>query len=123
MATYRANCAYGRYFQKNVLVHVDRRLKYMPYAKAGYRLFADGTYIVLVSYETDVIAIDLTRKIMQCTGTYSPITRKHIRSFLREMSGLYGFPVEHCNYHTAEAVAHTGKAVSLLNGNTVEGWL
>ena len=83
----------------------------------------DGTYVVLVSYETDVIAIDVTRKIMQCTGLYSRTTRKHIRAFLREMSELYGFPVEHCNYFTAEAVAHTGKAVSLLNGNTVEGWL
>ena len=123
MATYRANCVYGDYVQKDVTVRVDRRLKYMPYAQAGYRIYMDESYIVLVSYETDVIAIDLTRKIMQCTGLYSRTTRKHIGAFLREMAELYGFPVEHCNYHTAEAVAHTRKAVSLLNGNTVGGWL
>ena len=91
MATYRANCVYGGYYQKDVIVHVDRRLRYMPYAQAGYRTYAEGKYLVLVSYETDVIAIDLDRRLMVCTGTYSQTTHRHIGAFLREIAELYGF--------------------------------
>lgn len=59
-----------------------KKLKNMPYAQAQVR--ENENYIVLVSYQTDVIIFDKQMSEIVCTGTYSPTTRKHIGAFLKE---------------------------------------
>jgi len=57
------------------------KLKSMPYAQAGVWEYDNGT-IELHSYQTMIIRID-KNGWMECTGTYSPTTRKHIGAFMR----------------------------------------
>lgn len=67
------------YFIKTV--SYDRNLKYCPYGSAGVKF--NGGYIHLISYTTRVISID-AEGWLECTGTYSATTRKHIGAFLKE---------------------------------------
>ena len=62
-----------------------RNLKNMPYAQAQVR--EDENYIVLISYQSNVIIFDKKMSEITCTGTYSPTTRKHIGAFLKESKG------------------------------------
>lgn len=62
--------------------HYTRNLKYCPYGSCGVNTYGDGC-IHLVSYTTRVISID-AEGWMDCTGTYSNTTRKHIGAFLKE---------------------------------------
>ena len=57
-------------------------LKFMPYAQAKVK--TDDEHIQLISYTTMVIEIDLTTGWVNCTGTYSQTTRKHISAFCKE---------------------------------------
>lgn len=68
------------YFIKTV--SYDRNLKYCPYGSAGVDIGADHFY--LRSYTTLVIALNIKDGWLECTGTYSATTRKHIGAFLKE---------------------------------------
>lgn len=63
-------------------------------AMAGVNIHRDSndviTSIDLYSYDTRVITVDLTgARRIECTGTYSATTRKHIGWFCREyLQGL-----------------------------------
>ena len=52
------------------------------YAQCGVKNYDNK--IVLQSYATDVIYIDLLNRKIMCTGLYSATTRKHISWFLSE---------------------------------------
>lgn len=52
------------------------------YAQCGVKIYDNK--IVLQSYATDVIYIDLLNRRIMCTGLYSATTRKHISWFLSE---------------------------------------
>lgn len=70
---------------ERVVAHYDRALKYMPYAQAG--VVEDGNQIALISYTTTVIVLwtdEQGNRMLDCTGTYSATTRKHIGAFLKE---------------------------------------
>lgn len=62
--------------------HYTRNLKYCPYGSCGVNAYGDGC-IHLVSYTTRVISIDADGWL-DCSGTYSATTRKHIGAFLKE---------------------------------------
>ena len=61
-----------------------KRLKNHPYSKCGTE--TTGNTTVFVSYTTAVIFMTIENGIrtMECTGTYSPTTRKQIGYFLKE---------------------------------------
>ena len=56
----------------------------MPYAQA--RVITEDNFIKLKSYDTIVIIIDKASGWVQCTGTYSQTTRKHISAFCEEIT-------------------------------------
>ena len=63
-----------------------KKLKYMPYAQCGVSVCDDGT-VTFISYVTPVIYITRDEngdRLIECTGTYSPTTRKQIGRFLKE---------------------------------------
>ena len=53
---------------------------------ASVKVYIDGNTITLVSYTTEVIRMVMegVKRTMECSGTYSPTTRKHIGWFLKE---------------------------------------
>lgn len=93
-----------------VTVYVGTRLKYAPYATAGYNILADNT-IVLMSYETVVITID-GKGWLTCTGTYSTTTRKHIGAFLKECAPLL-------TYHDAKRAYEDNHKINIYTGEVV----
>lgn len=56
----------------------------MPYAQA--RIITEDNLITLQSYATAVIIINKASGWVQCTGTYSQTTRKHISAFCKEIA-------------------------------------
>lgn len=77
------------------------RLQDHEHAQAYVRELTDGS-LVLVSYVTEVIRLDPAKNTVECTGTYSRTTIKHIGWFLREY-----FPS--LNYYDMKAIAGTGE--------------
>lgn len=70
---------------EKVVAHYDRILSLMPYAQAG--VMVEDDRIILISYTTPVIFLWVDKRghrCMDCSGTYSATTRKHIGAFLRE---------------------------------------
>lgn len=64
---------------------MTKKLKYAPYAQC--RVEIDGDKITFISYSTAVIFMNKNEdgcRVMECTGTYSPTTRKQIGRFLQE---------------------------------------
>lgn len=89
------------------VVTYDDRLKYCPYGSAVVVYECDGG-ISLYSYTTRISTIDKDGW-MDCTGTYSVTTRKHIGAFLKE----YGNGV---TYQTAKELARTGNKININDG-------
>jgi hypothetical protein len=64
----------------------------MPYAQA--RVITEDNLITLQSYATAVIIIDKASGWVQCTGTYSQTTRRHISAFCEEITnGTITYPL------------------------------
>lgn len=59
-----------------------KKLSAMPYAQAHVEIDDNGN-IYLVSYVTHVCTLTVDGWL-DCTGTYSQTTRKHIGAFMRE---------------------------------------
>lgn len=87
-------------------VWYGKALKYMPYASAGVCTDKDGT-IRLVSYETTVITIN-PEGWLECTGTYSATTRKHIGAFMKEYTPF--------GYYTAKECYERKQRINIWNG-------
>lgn len=85
----------------------DKPLKYCPNGSAGVVISNDGT-IHLVSYTTRVISLT-SDGWMNCSGTYSATTRKHIGAFMKE----YGNGL---TYYTAKELAETGNQMNIYTG-------
>ena len=96
------------YFRK--VVTYDKRLKYCPYGSAGVIKSEDGS-IHLCSYTTRVISID-PEGLLECTGTYSATTRKHIGAFLKEYA-------PRLSYYDAKEAAATGCRINIHTGERV----
>lgn len=78
-----------------------KRLENHPYAQCGVIENNDGS-LVFVSYTTAVIFLNEKTGTVECSGTYSPTTRKQIGYFLKEyMPAL-------C-YHDMKAIAGKGE--------------
>lgn len=75
--------------------HYSKRLEYCPNGSAGVNEYNGNIH--LISYTTRVISID-TDGWLECTGTYSATTRKHIGAFLKEYA-------PNLNYHDAKRAA------------------
>lgn len=87
-------------------VNYTRNLKYCPYGSCGVNDYNDGC-IHLVSYTTRVISID-AEGWLDCSGTYSNTTRKHIGAFLREYApNLNYYDVKSAYEHNYEINIHT----------------
>lgn len=108
---YKARCVYG-YFEKEVTVHVDKRLREMPHAQCGVRIDEHGA-ITFVSYDTEVITID-PHGWLTCTGTYSATTRKQIGKFLAEYApNLRYQDAKTCYEDNVTMNIYTGEIVKL----------
>ena len=76
-----------------------KKLMYCPYGQAHVEIDEDGN-IFLFSYTTLVCVLDKDGWL-ECTGTYSQTTRKHIGYFMKE---YVTYPNgEHGDYYTAKA--------------------
>lgn len=89
-----------------------RKLKYMPYASAHIREFVDIDGFPeerwLVSYTTVVLKLSKDGWL-QCTGTYSATTRKHIGAFMKEFGN--GF-----DYHDAKMCYEDDVELNIYTG-------
>lgn len=85
----------------------DCALREMPHAQCGVKFTADGS-IHFYSYVTRVITIDKEGWI-ECTGTYSPTTRKQIGKFLKEYAPAF-------DYYAMKQIAETGERINLYTG-------
>ena len=91
------------------------KLSGMPYASATVYRNNDGS-MELYSYKTMVIFIDKDGW-MDCTGTYSATTRKHIRSFMRnEVSKLSGHSL---NYYHAKQCYMDNVKMNIYTGEII----
>ena len=93
-------------------VKVDARLKKMPSAQCGVIFAEDGT-IHFISYTTLVCSID-PEGWLECTGTYSPTTRKQIGRFLSEYEpNLCYYDAKYCHENNVRMNINTGEIVDL----------
>lgn len=62
-----------------------KNLREHSYAQCYVRIYQNGD-IDFISYTTRVISVRMVKgvRMIECTGTYSPTTRKQIGWFLRE---------------------------------------
>ena len=92
-----------------VTMTYDRALRDMPYAQCGVIIANDGT-IHFISYTTRVISIT-PDGWLECTGIYSPTTRKQIGRFLCEYAPLL-------NYQHAKTAYILDTRINIYTGNT-----
>lgn len=91
------------------------KLQSMPYASAHVEKHGDGS-MDLISYWTRVISIDKDGWL-ECTGTYSATTRKHIGAFMRnEVSKLSG---HNLSYYTAKQCYEDNIKMNIYTGEVV----
>lgn len=89
-----------------------KKLSRMPYAQAHVEIDKDGN-IILFSYITAVIFLSKDGWL-ECTGTYSQTTRKHIGAFMRE---YVTYPNGECGeYHTAKAAYMGNYRINIYTG-------
>ena len=97
MATYKANCIYGGYYQKEVNVHVDGRLEWIPNGQCGW-VYRDGWYY-LISYESVIFGYrdgqvrftPWSDLYGTASPDYSATTRKHVGAFCKEFCPEYTY--------------------------------
>lgn len=94
------------YFYKTM--HYHKRLAFCPYGSAGVNTY-DGN-IHLISYSTRVISID-PEGWLECTGTYSATTRRHIAAFLCEYAPAL-------SYYDAKRAAAENIQINIHTGAT-----
>jgi hypothetical protein len=93
----------------------NTKLPSMPYASAHVNYNNDGS-IDLISYVTRVITVTADGW-MDCTGTYSATTRKHISAFMRDIvAPLSGHPL---TYYTAKECYEKGLCMNIHTGEVV----
>ena len=88
-----------------------KKLQYMPYAQAHVEQYDNGDRF-LVSYCTTVVSIDKDGWL-ECYGTYSRTTIRHISAFMRE----YGHGRD---YYTAKSAYLHDYAINIYTGETKE---
>lgn len=59
MATYTAHEIHGGYYETYKQVEVNARLRYMPYAQAGWRREKDN-YFTMISYSSRIFTAEIT---------------------------------------------------------------
>lgn len=96
-----------------MLFTVEKRLKYMPYASAHIREFVDEDGFPeakwLVSYRTVVIMLG-KEGWLQCTGTYSRTTMRHISAFMKEFGNGYTYyDAKKCFENNVELNIYSGE--------------
>lgn len=69
---------------------------------ANCYILQEGDVTIFVSYTTAVIFLNKEAGTIECTGTYSPTTRKQIGYFLKEYYPSLG-------YHDMKAIAGKGE--------------
>lgn len=89
-----------------------KTLKYMPYAQA-HVIIDDNNNIALISYTTTVCVIDRDG-FLECTGTYSNTTRRHIGNFLKE------YAPNNITYYTAKAAFEGNYKINIYTGEVID---
>lgn len=87
-------------------VYYHEHLKYCPYGSAG--VFHEDGNTCLISYTTTVVKIDADGWL-ECYGTYSATTRRHIGAFMTEYGNGY-------TYHDAKACFERGQRLNIRTG-------
>lgn len=82
-----------------------KKLNSIPYGNVRVRVYDDGD-MDLISYVTPVILI--RDGWLECTGTYSRTTIRHIGKFMRE----YGYG----DYYTAKSLYVNGLKMNIRTG-------
>lgn len=77
--------------------------KLRNHSSAQCRVFVEDNEVTFISYATEVIRILYKdgKRFIECTGTYSPTTRKQIGWFLKEYAN------DLC-YHDMKSIAGLG---------------
>ena len=90
MPIYHANCIYG-YFQKDVPVFVNKKLKHCPHGQCGANINIrdEKRWIDLISYESLIFSYcpddnTISFKYSQASPDYSRTTIKHVSAFCKE---------------------------------------
>lgn len=91
-----------RYGYSTTTVYYDRVLKDHSSAQCGVIIHTDS--IDFMSYSTRVITIR-NDGMVECTGTYSPTTRKQIGWFLKEYA-------PNLSYYDMKEIANTGRMMN-----------
>lgn len=81
--------------------YYDQVLPTMPHGSCG--LIYDVERIYLKSYATTVAMFDTSTKQIECYGTYSTTTRKHIGAFARWINQKYGTKYSYYDFKDSAA--------------------
>lgn len=92
--------------------YYDKKLEYCPYGSCGVVFGKKPQVTMLKSYSTFVLALD-SNGWLQCKGTYSATTRKHIGAFCKEYCGSN-------IYYTCKEIAEKGLAFNIHTGELKE---
>ncbi len=91
-------------------MYTEKKLNSLPYGNAKVRIYDNGD-MDLISYRTAVILI--RDGWMECTGTYSRTTIKHIGKFMREYNLGDYYTAKALYIRHAKLNIHTGEIVFL----------
>ena len=92
MATYTAHEILGGLYEKTVKMTVDRRLRYMPYAQAGWQREDDNRF-TMVSYSSRIFTAQITGcgveeisvRDADAAMNYSRTTSRQVSAAMREI--------------------------------------
>lgn len=93
MATYTAHEIHGGYYETYKQVEVSARLRYMPYAQAGWRRENDNNNFTMVSYSSRIFTAQVTAfgveeisvRNADAAINYSRTTSRQVTAAMREI--------------------------------------
>ena len=91
--TYTAREIYGGYYETYKCVEVASRLRYMPYAQAGWIREKEDNYFTMVSYSSRIFTAQITASGVEEISTrnadaainYSRTTSRQVTAAMREI--------------------------------------
>lgn len=124
--TYTAHEIHGGYYETYKCVEVASRLRYMPYAQAGWRRENDN-YFTMVSYSSRIFTAQVTAFGVEEISTrsadaamdYSRTTSRHVTMAMREL-GLTDSTIARLKKWFASDSEHV-TAVYMGRGEWVDG--
>lgn len=128
--TYTAHEIKGGYYETYKTVEVARRLRYMPYAQAGWRDLCSGNLHAMFSYSSRIFDAYMSAwgleyiSVRQATAAinYSRTTSRQVTAAMREL-GLSGNEIAALKkffVNGGEIAIATHDSMHWVNGDTME---